>query len=87
MNYQDYDIKIMFLQSTKTKWLQEVALNLLSVFLLIETHNILQNDNDREFVNKVIIELKCLWFNCMILYGRLRDLQSQRIIERSNLDF
>ena len=47
---------------------------------------ILQHDNGREFVNKVIVRLKQLWPACMIIRGRARHPQTQGSIERANKD-
>lgn len=86
MNYQDHSTKFLFLRPMETKRAEEVASNLLSIFLLIGAPKILQSDNGREFVNKVIIELKGMWPECIIVHGRPRHPQSQGSIERSNQD-
>lgn len=86
LNYQDHATKFLFLRPMETKRAEEVASNLLSIFLLIGAPKILQSDNGREFVNKVILELKDLWPECIIVHGRPRHPQSQGSIERSNQD-
>ena len=47
---------------------------------------ILQHDNGREFVNRVILRLKRLWPTCVVVRGRPRRPQSQGSIERANKD-
>ena len=47
---------------------------------------ILQSDNGKEFVNKVIKRLKQLWPECVLVRGRPRHPQSQGSIERANKD-
>ena len=86
LNYQDHSTKFLFLRPMETKRAEEVASNLLSIFLLIGAPKILQSDNGREFVNKVVIELKNLWPECIIVHGRPRHPESQGSIERSNQD-
>jgi hypothetical protein len=47
---------------------------------------ILQHDNGREFVNKVIERLKNLWLDIVIVRGRPRHPQTQGSVERANQD-
>ncbi|XP_025192476.1 KRAB-A domain-containing protein 2-like [Melanaphis sacchari] len=86
LNYQDHSTKFLSLRSLESKRASEVANNLLSIFLTFGAPKILQNDNGREFVNSIIIELKELWPDCVIVHGRPRHPQSQESIERSNQD-
>ena len=46
--------------------------------------NILQSDNGREFVNKVITELTILWPDLKLVHGRPRHPQSQGSVEKAN---
>ena len=48
------------------------------------TPEILQSDNGREFVAKVIQELTMIWKDAKIVHGRARHPQSQGSVERSN---
>lgn len=47
---------------------------------------ILQCDNGRAFVNKVIQELENVWDGVKIIHGKPRHSQSQGSIDRANLD-
>ena len=46
--------------------------------------NILQSDNGREFVNKIITELTTLWPDLKLVHGRPRHPQSQGSVEKAN---
>ena len=63
-----------------------VAWELFQIFMDKGCPLILQHDNGREFVNKVIVRLKQLWPACMIIRGRARHPQTQGSIERANKD-
>ena len=47
---------------------------------------ILQSDNGREFVNKIIKDLKEMWDTLKIIHGKPRHSQSQGSVERANQD-
>jgi transposase InsO family protein len=47
---------------------------------------ILQSDNGREFVAKIIEELAAMWTGLKIVHGKPRHPQSQGSVERSNQD-
>ena len=84
MNYQDHHTKFCVLRALTQKCAKEVAANLIEIFLTFSAPGLLQSDNGREFVNKVIDEMKLLWPNLKIINGRARHPQSQGSIERSN---
>jgi hypothetical protein len=63
-----------------------VAWELYQIFMDKGCPLILQHDNGREFVNKVIGRLKQLWPACLIVRGRPRHPQTQGSIERANKD-
>ncbi|XP_031334186.1 KRAB-A domain-containing protein 2-like [Photinus pyralis] len=86
MNYQDHSTKFIFLRALESKRAEEVAKELLSIFLLIGAPKILQSDNGREFVNRIITDLKTMWPECLLVHGRPRHPQSQGSIERANKD-
>jgi hypothetical protein len=68
-----------------SKRASEVAYNLLiNFFLVFGAPMILQSDNGREFVNRVIEELVKLWPSLKIVHGRARHPQSQGSVERLN---
>lgn len=64
---------------------EEVANELLSIFLLIGASKILQSDNGREFVNPTITDVKHMWPECLIVHDRPRHPQSQGSVERSKI--
>ena len=70
----------------KTKTADEVAYQLLDIFTIIGAPAILQSDNGREFVAKVIEELAGMWTGLKIVHGRARHPQSQGSVERCNQD-
>lgn len=47
---------------------------------------ILQSDNGREFVNKIIEGLKEMWDTLKIVHGKPRHSQSQGSVEKANQD-
>lgn len=85
-NYQDHLTKLLFLRPLQTKTANEVANELLKIFLEVGGPSILQSDNGREFTNSLISELVKMWPTLKILHGRPRHPQSQGSIERSNQD-
>ena len=66
MHYQDHHNKFSYLYPLSSKCAREVALRLIEIFTLIGSPVILQIDYGREFVAKVIKELKgFLKCNCI----------------------
>jgi hypothetical protein len=63
-----------------------VASKLLPLFLQQGAPMILQSDNGREFVAKVIEELMKIWKDCKIVHGSPCHPQSQGSVERANAD-
>jgi hypothetical protein len=61
-----------------------VAHILQSIFYQFGPPKILQSDNGREFVAKVITDLTKIWPSLLIINGRPRHPQSQGLVERSN---
>ena len=58
----------------------------MTIFTQFGPPKILQFDNGREFVTKMITELKHIWTDLLIIHGRPRHPQSQGCIERANGD-
>ena len=86
-HYQDHTNKLTFLGALKSKCSIEVARLLIhEVFSVVGAPCILQTDNGREFVSKVIEELKLIWPDMMIVHGKPRHPQSQGSVERANGD-
>jgi hypothetical protein len=64
------------LRPLRHKSTEAVANVLLDIFTLFGAPAILQSDNGREFVNKIISELCTMWKDLKIVYGKLRHSQS-----------
>lgn len=86
MVYQDHLTKFLLLRPLESKRAEEVAYHLNDIFLTFGAPCILQSDNGREFVNKVITELTSLWSELKIVHGKPRHSQSQGSVERANQD-
>lgn len=86
MNYQDHFTKFCIPRPLKTKTASEVAYQLLDIFTILGAPVIIQSDNGREFVAKVIQELADMWTGVKIVHGRARHPQSQGSVERCNQD-
>lgn len=81
LNYKDHLTKCLQLRPLKSIIGEEVAHNLLRIFLTFEKPNILHSGNGREFVNKIITELCLMWDGVKIVHGKPRNNQSQGSIE------
>ena len=86
LNYQDHFTKFCILKSLKTKIASEIAYQLLDIFTTFGAPEILQSDNGREFVVKVIQELAMMWKDVKLIHGRDRHTQSQGSVGRCNQD-
>lgn len=86
LNYQDNATKYVSLRPLKTKRAQEVAIELLKIFMTFGAPYILQSDNGREFTANIIEELTSMWPECKIIHGSPRRPQTQGSVERSNQD-
>ena len=84
MTFVNHFSKFCVLRPLTTKRAEEVAANLLDIFLTFGAPAILQSDNGREFVNAVIAELSTLWPELKLVTGRPRHPQSQGAVERLN---
>lgn len=84
--YQDHLTKFVLLRLLKHKRAEEVAYVLLDIFTTFGAAAILQSDNGREFVNKIINELCNMWEDLKIVHGKPRHSQSQGSVERANQD-
>jgi len=60
MVYQDHLTKCVQLRAFKSKPAEEVATNILDIFCIFGAPVILQSNNGREFVNKIINDLKTM---------------------------
>ncbi|XP_077289531.1 KRAB-A domain-containing protein 2-like [Arctopsyche grandis] len=86
MVYQDHFTKFVILRALKSKKVEEVASQLLSIFFLFGAPAVLQFDNGREFCNNIIENLKPIWPGLKIVHGKPQHTQSQGIVERANQD-
>ncbi|CAG4965256.1 unnamed protein product [Colias eurytheme] len=88
LNYEDDATKFVSLRPLKTKTAQEVAIELVKIFMIFGAPYILQSDNGREFTEKIIEELTTIWPECKIVHGSPRRPQKQVevSVERSNQD-
>ena len=86
-NYQDHLTKFTILRPLKSKTVEEVAYQLMDIFCTFGAPFILQSDNGREFVYKIIQNLADIWPGMKLVHGKPRHSQSQRSVERSNQDF
>ncbi|XP_043475014.1 KRAB-A domain-containing protein 2-like [Leptopilina heterotoma] len=86
MVYQDHLTKFVLLRPLSSKRAEEIAYQLLDIFLTFGAPVILQSDNGREFVNHIITELASLWPELKIVHGKPRHSQSQGSVERANQD-
>jgi hypothetical protein len=84
MNYTDHGTKLCWLRPLANKEATTVARALLEIFCMQGFPCILQSDNGREFVNRIIGCLMSTVPNCTILRGRPRHPQSNGGVERCN---
>jgi len=84
--YQDHLTKFVILRPLRHKSAETVANVLLDIFTLFGAPAILQSDNGREFINKIISELCTMWKDLKIVHGKPRHSQSQGSVERANQD-
>ena len=72
MVYQDHLTKFVVLRPLKSKTADEVCDNIIDIFTLLGAPCILQSDNGREFVNKIIDSLVNTWPNFKMVHGKPR---------------
>ena len=86
LHARDHFTKYSWAYPLTSKRAEEVAEKLTEIFCNFGPAKILQSDNGREFVAKVINEIANLWPELVIIHGRPRHPQSQGCIERGNGD-
>ncbi|CAF4391972.1 unnamed protein product [Rotaria magnacalcarata] len=84
MHSKDHFTKFTWLYALPSKEAIHVANNLRNIFYTFGPPKILQSDNGKEFVAKIILDLKINWPDLIIINGRPRHPQSQGLVERSN---
>ncbi|CAF1292393.1 unnamed protein product [Rotaria sordida] len=84
LHAKDHFTKFSWLNALPSKQAYHVAATLRNIFLQFGPPKILQSDNGKEFVAKIILELKSSWPDLIIINGRPRHPQSQGLVERGN---
>ncbi|CAF3436338.1 unnamed protein product [Rotaria socialis] len=84
MHAKDHFTKFTWLYALPSKEAIHVANNLRNMFYTFGPPKILQSDNGKEFVAKIILDLKINWPDLIIINRRPRHPQSQGLVERSN---
>ena len=84
--YQDHLTKFVNLKALQRKRAKAVADKLIDIFTFMGAPSVLQSDNGREFVNRIIENLKQIWPELVIVHGKPRHSQSQGSVERANGD-
>ncbi|CAF2145925.1 unnamed protein product [Rotaria magnacalcarata] len=84
LHAKDHFTKYSWTYPLKTKEAQPVAETLLQQFYAFGPPRILQSDNGKEFVARVIKDLKNIWSDLVIINGRPRHPQTQGLVERGN---
>ena len=84
LHYMEYLTKFSQICPLKTKTAEEVAKELVYIFLDTGAPHILQFVNSREFTAEVIRELSTLWPRYVLVNGCPRHPQSQGSVERGN---
>jgi hypothetical protein len=86
MNYQDHLTKFTILLSLKSQTAAEVAYHLMYFFCMFDAPFILQSDNVRKYVYKIIENLTDMWPGLKLVHKKSRYSQSQGSVERCNQD-
>ena len=81
---KDHFSEYSWLYPMISKEATNVASILQSIFYQFGPPKILQSDNGREFVARVILDLRKIWPGLVIINGRPRHPQSQGLVERGN---
>ena len=78
--------KFVQLKPLKSKTVEEVAYNVIEIFLMFDSPTILQSDNGHEFADNVIKEVCSIWDRIKMTCGRPHHSQSQGSVEMVNHD-
>lgn len=85
--YRDELTQFVVLRALKSKTDAEICEHLIDIFSSLGAPLVLQSDNSREFVNKIMNEIKHFWPNFKIVHGKPSYGQSQESInQRVNQD-
>ncbi|CAF1570775.1 unnamed protein product [Rotaria magnacalcarata] len=84
LHAKDHFTKFLWTYPLQSKEAEPVAQKFLQQFYSFGAPRILQSDNGKEFVAKVIKDLQTTWTNLIIINGRPRHPQTQGLVERGN---
>ncbi|CAF2185727.1 unnamed protein product [Rotaria magnacalcarata] len=84
IHVKNHFTKFSWLFALPSKEANNVATHLRNIFYTFGPPKILQSDNGKECVAKIILELKSTWSNLIIINGRPSHPQSQGLVERAN---
>ncbi|CAF1267189.1 unnamed protein product [Rotaria sordida] len=84
LHVKDHFSRFSWAYPLESKEPELVAEKLLNQFYSFGAPRILQSDNEKEFVARVIRDMKKTWVDLVILNGRIRHPQTHGLIERSN---
>ncbi len=86
LHYQDHCDKMSYLTAMPDREAKTIAMESVPILLMQGEPVILQSDNGREFVAKIIDEMLKIWKDCKIVHGSPRRPQCQGSVERANAD-
>ncbi|CAF1605009.1 unnamed protein product [Didymodactylos carnosus] len=84
LNCKDHFSKFTWVFPLKAKLTEEVVIHLHMLFFTFGPCRLLHSNNGREFVNKLVVNLKNLFPNMFIVHGRPRNPKCQGSVERAN---
>ncbi|CAF1616670.1 unnamed protein product, partial [Didymodactylos carnosus] len=84
LNCKDHFSKFTWAFPLKAKSPEEVVIHLRMLFFTFGPCRLLHSDNGREFVNKLVVDLKNLFPNMFIVHGLPRNPKCQGFVERAN---
>jgi len=70
LTYYDSKAKFVHLRPLKSRGVPEIAMELAKIFVVFGAPNILQSDERRDFLLKVIQKINTLWPECKIIHGK-----------------
>ena len=68
--YQDHLTKFVVLRPLYHKKAEEVVEELIEIFCIFRSPNILQSDNGSEFSNKIVKKIVEMWPGCKLVHGK-----------------
>ncbi|XP_049702878.2 KRAB-A domain-containing protein 2-like [Helicoverpa armigera] len=86
LNYQDNATQFVSLRPLTTDNAQEVAMELMKIFMIFGPPYILQSDKRREFTTEIIAKITSMWPECKIVNRSPSHPQTQNSVEKNNQD-